>query len=172
MLVEGAESGLARVYSGVPQGSVLGPLLFLVFINDLPESIHNSTVRLFADDCVVYKKIICREDTNQLQLDLDRLQEWERDWNMEFHPQKCHLLRVSNKRDPIKANYTIHSQTLVEVEQAKYLGVTIHQTVNWNKRISTIAKKGNKIRAFIQRNMRQCPWRAKEACYQTLVRLC
>ena len=73
--VGGHLSENVRVTSGVPQGSVLGPLLFLAYVNDISRSI-DSTIRLFADDCVIYRKIINKEDIEKLQKDLDRLGEW------------------------------------------------------------------------------------------------
>ena len=170
VLVEGATSSRAEVQSGVPQGSVLGPLMFLLFINDLPEYVKNSKVRLFADDCVLYKEIENGEDSKALQEDLNALQQWETDWNMEFHPQKCQLLKISNKRSIIPAKYTIHGHTLEEVDSAKYLGVTLHRTLNWNEHIQNITNKANRTRAFLQRNMQAAPQRTKEICYQALVR--
>ena len=170
VLVEGKESSTAPVLSGVPQGSVLGPLMFLIYINDLPEYIKSSTVRLFADDCVIYKKITSQEDGISLQQDLDRLQQWERDWLMEFHPQKCQLLRITNKRQPTQTEYKIHGHTLDNVEEAKYLGITIQRCLNWNTHISNITKKANSTKAFLQRNMSQCSTKAKAACYEYLVR--
>ena len=108
----------------MPQGSVLGPLLFLIYINDLPDCV-TSTVRLFADDTVLYHGISSPADTADLQRDLDALQAWERKWLMEFNPSKCQILRVTLKHKPVEASYTIHGQTLELVESPKYLGVTI-----------------------------------------------
>ena len=85
VLIDGQLSSEAQVPSGVPQGSVLGLLLFLIFIKDLPESISSSTPRLFADDCILYRCITSAQDCTRLQMDLDMLQEWERKWLMEFH---------------------------------------------------------------------------------------
>jgi hypothetical protein len=170
VLVEGATSTKAPVQSGVPQGSVLGPLMFLLFINDLPEYVKNSSVRLFADDCVLYKEINEEKDATALQQDLDALQKWEDDWKMEFHPQKCQLLRISRKKKNISANYTIHNHTLEEVETAKYLGVTVHRTLSWNQHIQNITNKANSTRAFLQRNLQAAPQSTKENCYQALVR--
>ena len=71
-----------NVTSGVPQGSVLGPLLFLIYINDLPDYIqNNSTVKMFADDTIIYHSITNQQDTNALQEDLDALQRWESGWS-------------------------------------------------------------------------------------------
>ena len=85
--------------SGVPKGSVLGPVLFLMFINDLPDNINSST-RLFADDCILYRHIRNNNEQHLLQEDLDRLATWEKTWGMEFHPQKCSVLRISKAREP------------------------------------------------------------------------
>ena len=90
-------SKTTEVTSGVPQGTVLGPLLFLVYINDMPETI-SSTARLFADDSLVYRIIRTEEDQALLQKDLDKLQKWERDWLMQFNPDKCEVIRITNKR--------------------------------------------------------------------------
>ena len=80
--------------SGVPQGSVLGPILFLVFINDLPEKL-SSQVRLFADDTAVYLTIGGLDDGTVLQNDLDKLSLWESQWDMEFNPSKCQVVRAA-----------------------------------------------------------------------------
>ena len=97
VVLEGEFSDDAEVLSGVPQGSVLGPCLFLLYINDLPESLA-SNIRLFADDTIVYLTIHSDSDTQVLQRDLDKLTEWETLWKMEFHPDKCEVLRVGRKR--------------------------------------------------------------------------
>ena len=170
VLVEGSKSLPAPVLSGVPQGSVLGPLMFLMYINDLPEYIEHSSVRLIADDCLVYREINNHQDGNMLQEDLNNLQRWESDWQMEFHPQKCQLLRVTNKQNPINHSYDIHGHTLDKVEAAKYLGVTIDRQLNWNTHIASITKKANSTRAFLQRNLGRCPTKIKAICYETMVR--
>ena len=170
VLVDGKSSTNAPVQSGVPQGSVLGPLMFLLFINDLPEYVHHSSVRLFADDCVLYRKIQSNSDIIKLQEDLNSLLQWESDWQMEFHPSKCQLLRVTNKRRPMASIYNIRGHNLEVVDSAKYLGVTIHKSLRWNEHIDTITKKANATRAFIQRNLQHCPRSTKATCYTTLVR--
>ena len=93
------------VTSGVPQGSVLGPILFLVYINDLPEYVHNSTLQPFADDSILYIPISNMDDCTSLQLDLNGAARWEKDWLMEFHPLKCEVLRITHSRSPLKFNY-------------------------------------------------------------------
>ena len=92
------------VTSGVPQGSVLGPILFLLYINDLPDKVK-SLVSLFADDTAVYLAITKLAKSKQLQDDLDTLQEWEIDWDMEFNPGKCQVIHVTRSRSPLPTSY-------------------------------------------------------------------
>ena len=84
VVVDGVQFDSAPVISGVSQGTVMGPILFLLFINDLPNDL-SSSVRLFADDCILYRKIRSRKDSELLQGDLDILKQWENTWGMEFH---------------------------------------------------------------------------------------
>ena len=146
-------------------------LLFLLFINDLPDAVsEGSAVRLFADDCALYRDIKSAADAIQLQEDLNNLQKWEADWLMEFHPKKCQVLNITNKRKVITHPYSIHGHTLDVVDSAKYLGVHIHKSLKWNHHIDQVAKKANSTLAFLRRNFHQCPRNTKALCYTTLVR--
>ncbi|XP_072023338.1 uncharacterized protein [Amphiura filiformis] len=89
---------------------------------------------------------------------------------MKFHPQKCQVIRITNKKKPIQQPYTIHNHTLEEVDSAKYLGVNISKNLSWNHHINSVTNKANATRAFLQRNLHQCPRKTKEMCYKTLVR--
>jgi hypothetical protein len=129
VVVEGVNSSQVDVDSGIPQGSVFGPSLFIYYINDLQDRLR-STVRLFADDTIAYLSITSEDDAEHLQEDLDKLTQWGDDWHMQFHPAKCTVLTVTNKRNPIVAEYTIRGQLLAAVTSAKYLGVTITDKVN------------------------------------------
>jgi len=170
VVCEGYTSPSAAVISGVPHGTVLGPLLFLAYINDLPECV-SSTPRLFADDCLLYRQINSIEDSELLQQDVDRLQDWENKWMMSFNPSKCEVLRVTIKRkNLIEAAYTIHGQPLKIVSSAKYLGLTIDSELNYNEHISNICKKANSTRAFIHRNTRSCPRKVKATAHTSFVR--
>ena len=97
VVVDGSSSESARMRSGVPRGTVLGPLLFLTYNNYLPSTV-SSQVRLFADDCLLYSPIECRADQEQLQRDLSALQDWADRWGMCFNPSKCSVLRVSRQK--------------------------------------------------------------------------
>ena len=169
VVLEGERSAEAPVTSGVPQGSVLGPLLFLLYINDLPQNIQ-SQVRLFADDTAVYLTVTSSEDANTLQADLDTLQEWERTWDMEFNPSKCQVLHITRSRQPLQSQYTLHGQFLESVDSAKYLGVNITQDLNWNHHINEITGKANRTLGFVKRNVKTKNEAVKELAYKTLVR--
>jgi hypothetical protein len=88
----------------------------------------------------------------------------------EFHPEKCQVLHISNKRNPLEYNYNIHGHILKEAETSKYLGINLNRTLSWNNHINTVAKKASNISAFLQRNLHQLPRKSKAQCYQTLVR--
>ena len=135
VIINGECSSKAKVISGVPQGTVLGPLLFLIYINDLPERV-NSQIRLFADDSYVYKTINNTQDSLQLQKDLDALTKWENEWPIEFHPDKCKLLRITNKLKPIEASYYMRNHKLDKVETGKYHGN--HMPMRYAKRLTKL----------------------------------
>ena len=111
--------------SGIPQGSVLGSILFLIFINDLPDNI-NSTVRLSADDCVLYRNIRRSDDQQILQDDLNKLTQLEELRLMKFGVAKCHSMRVTKHPLPrqIIHDYSLHNQVLENISSAKYLEIT------------------------------------------------
>ena len=169
VVVRGKVSPASKVTSGVPQGTVLGPLLFLVYINDMPNSV-SSDISLFADDALLYRNIINWEEARRLQSDLDSLVQWEQLWSMEFHPQKCKVLRITNKRNIVAAQYKIHNTQLEIVNKAKYLGVTINKRLNWKDHIGAITEKAQSCCHFLQRNLQQCDRQTKIQCYKTFVR--
>ena len=169
VVIDGTKSTPSPVSSGVPQGTVLGPLLFLAYINDMPEGIQ-STVKLFADDSLLYRKISSKRDCIKLQQDLDRLQEWEKKWQMAFNAEKCEVLCISNKKHPLQHSYFIHGQKLATKTDSKYLGVTISSNLSWSKHVNNISKKANSTMAFLRRNIRSASQQAKSTAYKTFVR--
>jgi len=134
VVLEGKNSHSIQVLSGVPQGTVLAPLLFLLYISDLPACI-NSKVKLYADDVLLYSYIYSVSDCIVLQHDLDKLSEWACTWFMEFNLKKCEHLRISNKQYPIIYSYLLDNSIIAEVPHTKYLGVTIDQKLSWNEHI-------------------------------------
>ena len=108
LVIDGKSSSTVPVTSGVPQGTVLGPVLFLIDINDLSDYLTHSQLRLFANDSIIYMPIKSQHDCNKLQQDLDAAARWESDWLMAFHPDKCSVLSVTKEKQPIKHNYNVH----------------------------------------------------------------
>ena len=169
VVVNGKMSDHVPVTSGVPQGSVLGPLLFLLYINDLPDSV-TSQVRLFADDTAVYLTIASPTDCQKLQSDLLALESWEKHWDMEFNPSKCQVLHITRSKKPIQHVYTLHGQNLTPVNDAKYLGVDISYDLTWNTHINRITTNSNRTLGFLKRNIRIKHEKVRSLAYKTLVR--
>ena len=107
MVVNGQRSTWLDVRSGVPQGSVLGPLLFILYIDDLRHSVSNSTLKIFADDVTVYKVVTDASDCHVLQEDLACIFGWTVAWQVCLNPVKCEALNISNKWTPIQFDYSI-----------------------------------------------------------------
>jgi len=106
VVVEGFRSQEDKVLSGVPRGIVLGPRLFLLYINDLP-SVVTSQVRLFADDCVLYRPILSGADRVTLQRDLDYLEQWCDTWAMRFNAKKCQIMSITRGKSHPTHLYTL-----------------------------------------------------------------
>jgi hypothetical protein len=169
VVVEGEISEPIAVESGVPQGSVLGPALFLTYINDLPESVLSNT-RLFADDTACSRKITSSDDKIQLQRDLDTLATWEDRWSMAFHPKKCEVLSVSGKMKKMETDYRLHGEKLGSTKELKYLGVTITDDLRWKPHVTNVCNKANRTLGFLRRNVKTSNKRLKEHAYKALVR--
>ena len=169
VVVEGESSSAIQVRSGVPQGSVVGPCLFLLYINDLPNRV-SSISKLFADDTLLHRLMQNDKDNEILQKDLQELEKWENEWDMSFHPNKCNILPISKKKSVNKNDYTLHDHQLETVESAKYLGVTLQSNASWDKHIDGICAKANRTLGFIRRNLKVTPRKTKEIAYKALVR--
>ena len=105
VLVEGVKSRIIEVISGISQGTVISALLFLIFINDLPESVKKSFTGLFCDDTLIAKEIHNNNDTAELQKDLEKVEEWANIWGMQFNTLKSEVMTITNVKKPIEATY-------------------------------------------------------------------
>jgi len=105
--VDGIYSALVNVISGVPQGSVLGPALFVCYINDMPESVA-SLLFMYADDSKVVRQIQCESDYLALQSDLDKLCDWSKDWQLRFNLDKCKILCIGKCN--VKRQYSMQDK--------------------------------------------------------------
>ena len=166
---EGSISSEEQVLSGVPQGTVLGPLLFLTYINDLPEHIK-CTTRLFADDCLIYTSVTEEKDMDTLQEDLKALETWQDTWKMSFNPSKCSIMVISNKKTPLSRDYAFCGQTLRHSSSQPYLGVQLDSKLSWGEHVGNTAAKANRTLGFLRRNLWFCPKEVKTTAYSTLVR--
>ena len=169
VLIEGEASSEVLVTSGVPQGSVLGPCLFLFYINDIPDNI-TSTVRLFADYTIMYIALKPKINTAALQEDLNTLDKWTQKWKMSFNLEKCHVIPVTRNKTITKTQYILHGQPLQTVSQAKYLGLTITSDLRWNAHINSISSKANRSLGFLRRNLKVSSIQIKTLAYFTFVR--
>ena len=149
MVLNGNSSDELQVSSGVPQGSVLGPILFLLYINCLQDSLQ-SKVRLFADDTAVYLTVQGQADSKKLQNDVDILQEWEREWDMEFNTSKCQVVHITRSRRPINTSYSMHGQVLDSVDSAGYLGEDITSDLNFTQHINRTTSNASKSLGYLK----------------------
>lgn len=163
-------SNPCAVRSGVPQGSVLGPLLFLVYINDLASNIKSS-IKLFADDCVLYRRITNEDDNLLLQGDLNRVSDWCNTWLMNLNVTKCKSMTITRSSiTPKLFDYTLNGTRLEQVSSYKYLGVYITNDLSWHSHITYIINNANRSLGYLRRNFRQAPSHLKLQLYQTIVR--
>ena len=143
VVLSGISSHPVPVQSGVPQGTVLGPSMFLLYINDISKNIHLQLC-LFADGCLLYRVINTEQDTLQLQQDLDLLSNWAETWQLKFNINKCTILRFTRSTSPLTFNYQLNNQALSTADQHLYLGVLLDKKVSWSPHISHTASKATR----------------------------
>ena len=142
VVINNSTSSWRDINAGVPQGSILGPLLFIVFINDILTDI-NSTIKLFADDTSLYLIVDDPQETAQtLNDDLVKLHAWSTKWLVNFNPQKTETMTISRKLNkPNQPNLIMNNTIISTVTEHKHLGLQLSDDGNWNKHIDMITKK-------------------------------
>ena len=130
----------------MPQGSVLGPLLFLICINDLVGEIHTCRINLFADDSCIYYSYKNRENGAKLiNADLDRITEWSEKWLVDFNACKTESLLISNKKNKQRnPNLFMNDNIITEVKCHKHLGITLTSDLSWKTHIEEVCNKAKK----------------------------
>lgn len=162
-------SDTLNVTSGVPQGSVLAPILFLLFINDLTVNI-NANIRLFADDCILYKQVKSSRDQTELNDALNDVVRWCSNWQMVINSDKTVAMQVTKKKSRLPFHYGYNNIVLRNVSQYKYLGVIITSDLSWTVHLENITEKALKKLFFLKRTLRHADRDTKLLAYVTLVR--
>ena len=152
--IDGKFSSFSDVQSGVPQGSILGPFLFVLFINDIVDVISKDTqILLYADDMKVFRNITTQCDHDWLQCDIDALMQWSVENKMNFHPNKCKVLRCTLKKGNTSIfTYNMSGTDLEITESEKDLGVLVTKNMKWNKQQNTIISKASQKLGLLRRS--------------------
>jgi hypothetical protein len=149
---EGATSTWSPVTSGVPQGSILGPLLFLIFINDLPDNVSYGTNSAFyADDSKLYREVTSISDCQSLQDDLTKLEKWSIDSRMKFSTGKCNVFTVTRKHKPFEFSYHLYGNELLICKEEKDLAILVSSDLKWAPHIQKMVAKANRMLGLLKR---------------------
>lgn len=148
--LKGHLSSPAGIPSGIPQGSLLGPLFFIIFINDLVIK-FNSPCLLYADDLKVFTRVRTQRDCTTLQEDLNTLSHWCADNRMFLAADKCFVITMTRNHNPVLSDYTIGDVTLQRKHEARDLGVIFDDKLSLNQHCSALVKKCNQLLGFISR---------------------
>ena len=152
VIVNGEKSSSGRVTSGIPQGTVLGPLLFVVYINDILENVTSEGF-LFADDTKLFRAITSKNDALHLQSDIDTLTRWAEKWGMEFNREKCHVLTLGKFEDTKYTHrYELGGEEIEHVFTEKDLGITIDSELKYDEHISNKIRIANSIVGLMRRS--------------------
>ena len=172
VVIRGTCSSWTPVLSGVPQGTILGPVLFILYVNYISSGI-SSTVKLYADDTKVYREIsdIVR-DTDILQSDLFHLKSWSEAWQLNFNGNKCEIMRVTHNRDKSVPHYSLVpcGEHLSSVNTVKDLGITISHDLSWTLHVVEVVNNVNKVLGLIKRTIGSANKEIFSTMYKALVR--
>ena len=168
--VNGVSSEINAVISGIPQGSVLGPILFIVYINDILDNISSDGF-LFADDTKILRSVTSRDDALALQSDLTILEEWSSKWLLNFNPKKCHVLSLGKFENTMYTmRYEIYGAEMEHVFEEKDLGVTIDSQLTFEEHIAAKVRVANAMVGLIRRSFSYLSCYLFRKLYLALVR--
>ena len=150
------------------QGTVLGPLMFLLYINDIKCGI-SSHLKLFSDDCILYQTINSQQDQLLLQHILNIILKWTETWLMELNTSKCVVLTCSRLTSSSTFNYTIRNYFLQRVTQHPYLGILLDSKMSFTPHINQVISKATRMLNFVKRNLYRCSTETKCLAYTSIV---
>lgn len=165
-------SEILSVVSGVPQGSILGPLLFIIYVNDLPQRTVSASTFLFADDAKCSLKIKVPTDCQLLQTDLNFLSDWSLEWKLVFNELKCVLVRfIKVTSTPIESPYILNDLQIASVNSHKDLGITISPDLSWSEHIGQLLSKAYRSLGLLRRTFsNSCSVTTRKSLYVAIVR--
>lgn len=167
---KGKSSFTFEALCGVPEGSILGPLLFIVFINDLPLSVNFSLALMYADDVKLMARVTNRAEAELLQNDLDALCQWASNNHIYFNTSKCHIMSFSRRLVPFQYAYIMDGATLARINEVKDLGLTFVSNLSFNKHIDIMISQSYKALGFLIRMSRGFSNSTTMNLYKSLVR--
>ena len=142
--MNGSKSCVAEVILRVPQGSVLGPLLFITFINSMVQQVDENGMYLFAHDLKVFTRVNSEDDVLDLQRKIDRLYDWSQYSLLKFYPKKCKVMQIrSTKGKTTVNNYNLSDSKITQVSSIKDLGVTFFEDLSFEEHINEKVNKAN-----------------------------
>ena len=148
VVLNGSHSDWTEVTSGIPQGSVLDPILFTIYINDLPDVLYNMA-KIFADDIKLYAIVNNDEERTSLQNDIDRLVQWSKDWLLKFNTSKCKDVHFGPETN---ATYKMEEKNITKSDEEKDLGIIIDGKLKFRQHINIQTKKVNQKLGMIKRS--------------------
>jgi len=170
VVVNGSYSSWLPVRSGVPQGSVLGPLLFIIYVNDIYSVIHHSRHGMFADDLALYREVCTLTDCELLQGDLSNVSSWSQRWQLKLNWSKCEAISITNKRNPLSFSYTVDCHPIQWSPQVHYLGVIFDSHLKWSAQCHRVASKATRVLNILRRSLFNCHSVVKSLAYISIVR--
>ena len=169
-VLNGQASDWGEVDSGVPQGSVLGPLAFIVFTNDIDDLTKLITVmNKFADDTKLGNTVTSRSEIDALQKCINDLVAWAEAWGMQFNTKKCKVMQIGRSNPNAQNSYTMNSRVLESTSEERYIGVKVHQSLRPGKQCAESARRVNAVLGQISQTF---PYRNKYTCITCINNMC
>ena len=152
VVLNGKLSDWAPVTSGVPEGSICGPLLFICFTSDISYAVRTNCI-MYADDVKLYHRVKSAADADALQADLNRLAEWSHIWRLKLNPSKCHTISFTLRKSPVVHNYSLNGTALERRNETRDLGVILDAKLTFASHVDSTVSKANRMLGLLIRSM-------------------